>query len=60
MRNKSINHITNILSKCHYIFIENFASFFQVQEELDTCRNSKVAISRRPSCRDDVNGAFKS
>ena len=40
--------------KSHGIFTENFTIFFQVQEKLETCRNSNLSSSRRLLLGDDI------
>ena len=47
MKNKQIDRISNIISKRHGIFTENFTIFFQMQEKLETCRNLNLTNFRR-------------
>ena len=59
MKSKRIEHISNIMSKRHGIFTENLTIFFfQIHEKLETCRNSDLKNSRRPSFGDNLNVTF--
>ena len=54
MKNKSIDLTSNMMSKVQGIFTEKFTSLFQMQEKLETCRNSILANFRRSSFWDDI------
>ena len=58
MKNKRIDHKTNITSKCHCIFTENFTALKRAVYKLETCRNLNLANIRRPYFGDDINVAF--
>ena len=58
MNNKRTDHISNIMSKRHGIFIENFFIFFSKAWKLETCQNLNLTFCRRPSFRDDINVTF--
>ena len=58
MKNKRIDHIIKIMSKRHGIFTENFIISFSKQGKLETCRNSNLTNSRRPSFGDDTDVTF--
>ena len=81
MENKRIDYISNIMSKSHCFFTENFTenftiffyrklyhlflpktlpSFFQMQEKLETCRNSNLKSLKKPFFRDNINITFTS
>ena len=58
VKNKPNYHLSQIMSKCHCIFTENFAIFFQMQGELETCRNSNLTSFGRTSFEGDINETF--
>ena len=51
MKNKQVDHISNIMSKRHGIFL-------QIHEKLERCQNSNLTNSRRRSFGDDANVTF--
>ena len=37
-KRKQVDHVNNIMLKCHGVFTKNFTIFFRMQEKLKTCR----------------------
>ena len=61
MRKIRIDHLIDHLCQNFTAFLpKTLPSFCQVQEKLETFWNSNVTNSRRSSCRDHINGTFKS
>ena len=51
MKNKQIDHISNIMTKLHHLFSK-------IQEKLNTCRNSNVKDFRRLYLGDYIHVKF--
>ena len=60
MKNKRIDHISNIVSKQPGNFAKNFAFFFQIQEIVKTCCNSTLAYFKKLPYGDDIHVTFTS
>ena len=60
MKNKRIDYISNIMSKSHCFLPKTLPSFFQMQEKLETCRNSNLKSLKKPFFRDNINITFTS
>ena len=54
MKSKGIDLVSNIISKRHGIF-KLHRLFFQMQEKLETCRDSNFTNFSRPILEDDIN-----
>ena len=60
MRNKRIDHISNIMSKRYGIVAENITIFLSNARKLETCRDSNLTNFSKSSLGDDISVTFVS